>query len=101
VFDAWAKPDEKKKFTPTRRQMVADAFTFHGAGTDTTANVLTMGTWGLINDKEALEKLRVELREAIPDPNSEKMVSPSVLENLPYLVRHCLSQTGNTRRNPC
>jgi hypothetical protein len=86
VFDAFAKPDEKRKFTPDLRQLTADAFTFHGAGTDTTAHTLTMGTWHLLNDETSLGKLRHELREAIVDPNSEKLVSSSILEHLPYLV---------------
>ncbi|KIX99180.1 uncharacterized protein Z520_04756 [Fonsecaea multimorphosa CBS 102226] len=85
VFDAWAKPSEKRSWTPTLKQLTADAFTFHGAGTDTTAHTLTTATWGLINNKECLEKLRVELKAAIPTPNSEQLVSSSVLENLPYL----------------
>lgn len=86
VFDAWAKPGEKRTVTPSRKQLVADAFTFHAAGTDTTANTLTVGTWHLINDKEASAKLREELRGAIPTPNSDRLVSTAVLENLPYLV---------------
>ena len=86
VFDAWAKPEKKREFTPTLRQLTADAFSFFGAGTDSTANILTVATWGLINDKEARAKLQTELRSAITDPNSEKLVSWMVLENLPYLV---------------
>ncbi|EXJ65821.1 uncharacterized protein A1O5_11062 [Cladophialophora psammophila CBS 110553] len=86
VFDAWAKPSEKRGFTPTLKQLTADAFTFHGAGTDTTAHALTTATWGLINNKESLEKLREELKGAIPAPHSEQLVSSSMLENLPYLV---------------
>ena len=86
VFDVWAKPDEKRKFRPNLRQLTADAFTFHGAGTDTTAHALTMGTWHLINNEAALEKLRNELRNAIAHPDSKELVSSSVLERLPYLV---------------
>ncbi|OAP57865.1 hypothetical protein AYL99_08603 [Fonsecaea erecta] len=85
VFDAWAKPNEKRTFTPTLRQLTADAFTFHGAGTDTTAHALTTATWGLINNNESRKKLRAELKAAIPNPNSEHLVSSIVLENLPYL----------------
>ena len=92
VFDVWARPDEQRKFRPNLRQLTADAFTFHGAGTDTTAHSLTMGTWHLINNEDALRKLRNELHDAIPDPDSEKLVSSSVLERLPYLV-------SNSRQN--
>jgi cytochrome P450 len=66
--------------------MTADAFTFHGAGTDTTAHTLTTATWHLINNKECLQKLRKEVNEAITDPENEQLVSSNVLENLPYLV---------------
>jgi cytochrome P450 len=86
VFDTWAKEDEKRMFTPSLRQLTADAFTFHGAGTDTTAHTLTMGTWFLINDEACLDKLRDELSTAIPEPNSEALVSSVSLEHLPYLV---------------
>src|ERR1700742_1880282 len=86
VFDAWAKPNEKRTWTPTMKQMTADAFTFHGAGTDTTAHTLMTTTWHLINNKECFNKLREEVREVIPEPDSEQLVSVNVLENLPYLV---------------
>jgi cytochrome P450 len=86
VFDVWARPDEKRKFRPDLRQLTADAFTFHGAGTDTTAHTLTMGTWHLINNEDALHRLRNELHDAIADPDGKELVSSSVLERLPYLV---------------
>jgi cytochrome P450 len=86
VFDVWARPDEKRKFRPDLRQLTADAFTFHGAGTDTTAHTLTMGTWHLINNEDALHRLRNELHDAIADPDSKELISSSVLERLPYLV---------------
>ncbi|KIW93014.1 uncharacterized protein Z519_06863 [Cladophialophora bantiana CBS 173.52] len=85
VFDAWARPSEKREFTPTLKQLTADAFTFHGAGTDTTAHALTTATWVLINNKESLEKPREELKGAIPEPHGERLVSSSILESLPYL----------------
>ncbi|EXJ61096.1 hypothetical protein A1O7_05249 [Cladophialophora yegresii CBS 114405] len=85
VFDAWAKPKEKRTWTPNMRQMTADAFTFHGAGTDTTAHTLTTATWHLINNEECLQKLRAELHEAVKEPESEQLVSTNVLETLPYL----------------
>ncbi|OAL36555.1 hypothetical protein AYO20_04171 [Fonsecaea nubica] len=85
VFDAWAKPSEKRRFMPSLRQLTADAFTFHGAGTDTTAHALTTATWGLINNKTCIQKLHAELKGAIPVADSEQLVGSSVLENLPYL----------------
>jgi hypothetical protein len=88
VFDAWANPNHKRIWTPDIRQLTADAFTFHGAGTDTTAQTLTVATWHLVNNKECHERLRKELRDAIPESESDKLVSTNVLENLPYLVSH-------------
>ncbi len=88
VFDAWAKPSEKRTWTPSMKEMTADAFTFHGAGTDTTAHALTTFAWYfMMNNKESLEKLRKELEDVIPAPDSEQLVSTNVLETLPYLVR--------------
>ena len=86
VFDAWAIPNEKRTWAPDQRRLTADAFTFHGAGTDTTAHALTCATWGLINNIESYTKTRQELKEVIPEPESEKLVSTNVLENMPYLV---------------
>lgn len=87
VFDCWAAPNVKRTFIPRLDQLSADAFLFYGAGTDTTAYSLTCGTWGLIHNKDALTKLREELHNALgaPDPGG-KLVSPSTLENLTYLV---------------
>ncbi|KAL6251945.1 hypothetical protein RBB50_002155 [Rhinocladiella similis] len=85
VFDCWAAPNEKRTFTPALDQLSADAFLFYGAGTDTTAYTLTAGTWGLIHHKDALAKLRKELHDVLPDSSGGKLVSPSALENLPYL----------------
>ncbi|KAJ9601988.1 hypothetical protein H2200_013547 [Cladophialophora chaetospira] len=85
VFDAWAKPSEKRSWTPSMKQMTADAFTFHGAGTDTTAHTLTTTTWHLANNKECFKKLRKEVSEVITEPDSEQLVSTNLLENLPYL----------------
>ncbi|OAP62024.1 hypothetical protein AYL99_04227 [Fonsecaea erecta] len=86
VFDAWADPSFKKdSFNPTLEQLTADAFVFHGAGTDTTAHTLTLGSWHIMNNKEIVSKLRKELERVIPDPDSTQMVSTTVLEELPYL----------------
>jgi cytochrome P450 len=87
VFDAWAAPSEKRNWRPSVRQITADAFTFHGAGTDTTAHTLTTATWHLMKNPAYSQRLRKELEAAIPDPQSEQMISVNVLENLPYLVR--------------
>jgi hypothetical protein len=94
VFDAWANPDlsEKRAFIPSMRQLTSDAATFHGAGTDTTATALMMGTWHLINNKKCLIKLRNEVKRAAVESKEVKLLSSTTLENLPYLVSSSSSQ---------
>ena len=86
VFDSWADPSLQKKrdWQPTLRQLRADAFTFHAAGADTTAHVMTIGIWNVMVNPEIRSKLRDELVNAIPDPDGD-IISASKLENLPYL----------------
>lgn len=55
------------------------------AGTDTTAHTLTIGTWYLMKNPTMLAKLRSELRTAIPDADSNELMSAWTLEQLPYL----------------
>ncbi|KAF8850501.1 putative cytochrome P450 [Acephala macrosclerotiorum] len=54
-----------------------------GAGTETTAQVLTKLTFYLLRDQGMLEKLRTELRTVMPTPTS--VVLWRRLEQLPYL----------------
>jgi cytochrome P450 len=54
-----------------------------GAGLDTTAHALNTTTFHLLDNPEKLYKLRLELKEAMPDPKSR--TSLLVLERLPYL----------------
>lgn len=54
------------------------------AGMDTTANALRFGTWSVLSDQRIYQKLKEELRSAMPDRDA--MVDSAVLENLPYLV---------------
>jgi hypothetical protein len=87
VFDAWARPGEKRTFTPPVKGMICDAFAFHNAGTDTTAHTLTIGIWHLFKDKERLKRLRDEVTLLIPITKmDERLTSLSALEQLPYLV---------------
>ena len=54
-----------------------------GAGTATTSWALSVATYHLLSSPKILEKLKLELIDAIPDPNVS--VPLSVLEQLPYL----------------
>lgn len=85
IFDTILYPDlSKGQFTPSEHDLVADAFLIFGAGTDTTANILALGTYHILRNPRILKKFQTELREAIP--NKDDMVSWAQLETLPYLV---------------
>ena len=56
-----------------------------GAGSETTAKSLSIITFYLLQDKKKLQRLREELCDAMPFPNSQP--SLTALEQLPYLVR--------------
>lgn len=72
----------------TEEDLAADAYLFFAAGTDTTANTLAFGTWYLLNNNEAREKLKKELKDFISNPRSDKLKTWQELEKLPYLVRN-------------
>jgi len=72
----------------SEEELAGDAYLFFAAGTDTTANTLAFGTWYLLNNDEARQKLKRELKDFIPDPRSDKLKTWQELEKLPYLVRH-------------
>ena len=61
-----------------------EAFTIIGAGTVTTARILSVLIYYLIASPRILRKLKAELKSAIPDPDTS--IPIEVLENLPYLV---------------
>nr|BDX35606.1 cytochrome P450 monooxygenase StrF [Stachybotrys sp.] len=66
-----------------RNRLSDEALSLVGAGTETVSNALTVGTFHILNSPEVLAKLKAELEEAIPDPNS---IPPwAELEKLPYL----------------
>ncbi|KAK7043993.1 hypothetical protein VNI00_008161 [Paramarasmius palmivorus] len=61
--------------------LIDECLTLQFAGSDTVGNTLMIGTYGLLNNKEALKKLRKELDEAWRD----SAMTYEVLEKLPYL----------------
>jgi cytochrome P450 len=84
IFDSLCN----KSLPPQERtlQRVRDeALVVLGAGTETTARVLTVGSFYLYRDRSMLQKLRDELKQVMPEPTS-KIPLPQ-LEKLPYLVR--------------
>jgi len=63
-----------------------------GAGADTTSNTLTVIHFHLLDNLDVLEKLKKELKDAMPD--KFKPAELSVVEKLPYLVR-CVTTAKN------
>jgi len=80
-------PDPKKgQYTPSDQDLYAEAMLMVGAGTDTTAGTLTVGTWHAMKNPSIATRLRSELQEAFPSKGNETEISR--LESLPYLVCH-------------
>ena len=55
-----------------------------GAGSETTANVLAVAHFHLLDNPSMLARLQKELRQALPDKNVP--VELNVVDKLPYLV---------------
>jgi cytochrome P450 len=79
-----------EEFAP--RRMRDEAQTVVGAGLTTTAWSLSNGCFYLIENKEAQEKLRKELLDAIPDLHAPDAFNFRKLEGLPYL-RGCVKES--------
>ncbi|KAE8380452.1 cytochrome P450 [Aspergillus bertholletiae] len=83
IFDALCdksvRPEER-----TIPRVRDEAMVVLGAGTETTARVLTTGSYHLYRDGPRLEKLRAELKTIMPEPTSQ--ISLVQLEQLPYLT---------------
>lgn len=72
-------PDSEK----TESRMRAEAESFVGAGTLTSAHMLALTSYFILATPGVLKTLMAELERAMPDPNSNP--SQSVFESLPYL----------------
>ncbi|KAF4550001.1 Cytochrome P450-like protein 64 [Elsinoe fawcettii] len=82
IFGAALNP-KPGQFVASLPELSADAVLFFLAGTDTSSNTLTAGTWGLLQNPDTMEKLQAELVAAIPDVDS--LINSAELEKLPYL----------------
>lgn len=67
----------------TLRRLCDEGEIFTGAGSETTAKTLTTILYYLITNADCLERLKQELRHAMPDPTI--LASWTTLEKLPYL----------------
>ncbi|KAJ3513791.1 hypothetical protein NMY22_g14937 [Coprinellus aureogranulatus] len=69
---------------PTRTSLLQHALSLIAAGTETGANACSVTAFHVLNNKSIQEKLKKELYDAWPDPNSP--MSLERLEKLPYLT---------------
>lgn len=83
IFDTLCDPSlpPEERTLPRVRD---EALVMLGAGTETTARVLAVGSFHLYRDRALLQKLRDELVQVMPEPTTQ--VPLSRLEQLPYLV---------------
>ncbi|KAH7389812.1 cytochrome P450 [Pyrenochaeta sp. MPI-SDFR-AT-0127] len=69
-------------FEKTEQRMKCEAASLVGAGTLTSAHILSLTTYFILKDPEILKKLLEELECAMPDPTSSP--SQQAFESLPY-----------------
>lgn len=74
---------EKGQPESSMDQLTGDSVLTFVAGTDTTAHTLCQGTFAVASNAPVMQKLKAELKEAIPSKDTQ--VTVSKLENLPYL----------------
>jgi len=72
------------KLVPPIRELKDDVYSILAAAVDTTGNALAVATYKVIGDAEIYAKLREELLEVFPGPDSH--LDFLSLEKLPYLV---------------
>ncbi|OAL69761.1 hypothetical protein A7D00_5800 [Trichophyton violaceum] len=82
IFHALCDPAVPEKEKEIER-LTEEGLGVLAAGTETTARTLTVGTYYLYYDKSVLHKLRQELKEVMPKPDSS--ITWAQLEKLPYL----------------
>ena len=79
LLDSDLPPQDK-----TVRRLVEDAQTLTGAGSETTARTLAVGTFHILSNEHVLRSLMSELERAIPNPGALPPLAD--LEQLPYLT---------------
>jgi cytochrome P450 len=83
VFDALSSLDVPAQ-ERTLDRLEDESALLLGAGTETTARAITVAMFHLIRDREAMRKLRIELKTVLETPRSR--ASWLDLEKLPFLV---------------
>jgi cytochrome P450 len=74
---------EKGQYVATAQELTGDAVLMFLAGTDTTANALTVATYNVLANPQILSHLRTELDNAMPDISA--FYPQAHLKTLPYL----------------
>ena len=70
-------------------QLVDQMMTFLSAGHETTASSLIWATYFMAKYPEMQERLRAEIRENLPSPDSDTPITSADIDNLPYLNAVC------------
>lgn len=83
IFHEFLRSDELPVGDRNATHFLEEAQTLIGAGQVTTAHDLHVTCWHILSTPGVLEKLRAELREAMPD--ASKLAPLQQLEELPYL----------------
>lgn len=83
IFDALLDPNLPPS-EKTLARLSEEGLIILGAGSETTANTMSLALYHLTNNPDVLEKLRAELKIVMPTPDTPAKWSD--LEQLPYLV---------------
>lgn len=84
IFRTALNPNkEKGQYSASAQELSADSVLMFLAGTDTTANSLLMGVWGLMRQPALWQRLRSEVSEVIADTST--LAPLRDLESLPLL----------------
>ena len=85
IYSAFLNPGAKKgHYSPTALSISHDTRVLFAAGSDTIGTTLMVGTYHLLRNPEAKQRLEDELRTAWPD--LDQAPSYEELEKLPFLV---------------
>ena len=84
IYHELLKPRKDGMSAPSPVSLYEEALNLVLAGTNTTANVLMLGTFYLLEDHLLIQRLKEELGRAWPNVDSPPRLE--VLEQLPFLV---------------
>jgi hypothetical protein len=99
IFHSILRNDKLPAEEKTRLRISAEANIFTGAGTDTTARPLAIGTYYALSQPAVRARLLEELRTVMPTPDSS-IASWDVLARLPYLTAIITESLRLANSNP-